>query len=559
MPTTRIKPGLVLNGWQFIERLGGGAQAPVWSALEMNLNRPIAIKIIEIKKGETTEHQKTIKELKEEARIWARLEQHVNVVTLHGYKRVPHTYEDGEEFIYHCLAMEQAHETLRARLKRDWPFEDRELFDFMVQIAKGIRYAHEEGVVHRDLKPDNILLSTQSGGDIRVAVSDFGIARALGMFYAGERWQGTSPYAAPEQKANRFTRASDIHALGVVYLEMLVGKKPKRCLRKSGGLKRDILFQILPWIQEGTRNRRLVMLLQDMVHPKSSERPKIEEVVAKLEHIQHVETEYTAASTVAEGTDKVQEVANRYVWHPLIHELFDEKLRFYWVRGFLSVKNLKQAVCSMLDPVLKQRYCVYEVYGDYDLIVRAWATDELMQDVHERLLNIKNLSGGDLAVLHADKPQYVWSGAIKPLSSKAMQKQLEETFQKLSAPEIGTALRKKGLAVGDIHELDDTVIKAFTAIRCFLVPRSELYGEVLRCISGNSQPVERVSVYGAQSGDWDVLVKYHVSSYYQLQSIPYRIQQKLSKYRVRSNTCLVTSYPMHESDDGPFLDRLLNL
>ncbi len=205
---------LVDNRYRLRETLGSGGMADVYLAHDDVLDRPLALKILS---GRYANDEEFVERFRREARNAASL-SHPNIVSI--YDRG----ETGDGTYY--IAMEYLPGgTLKDRLNKRGPLPARTAAAVALQIAEALRCAHDSGVVHRDIKPHNILIT--ESGDIKV--TDFGIARAASsstMTRTGSIL-GTAHYLSPEQAMGEPVRpASDLYSLGVVLYEMLTGELP---------------------------------------------------------------------------------------------------------------------------------------------------------------------------------------------------------------------------------------------------------------------------------------------------------------------------------------------
>ncbi|HUE95145.1 MAG TPA: serine/threonine-protein kinase, partial [Longimicrobiaceae bacterium] len=202
-----------LVGRYSIEReLGRGGMGIVYLAHEVSLDRPVALKVLPA--GMSAEPPLRERFLRE-ARMAAKL-SHPHIVPIHVVDEV-------EGFVFFAMAFIDG-ETLGERVRRQGPLSDRETAKVLREIAWALTYAHAEGVVHRDIKPDNILLERGSG---RALVADFGIAHARQDPAAAGEVSGTAEFMSPEQATGgEVGPASDLYALGVVGYFALTGRVP---------------------------------------------------------------------------------------------------------------------------------------------------------------------------------------------------------------------------------------------------------------------------------------------------------------------------------------------
>src|SRR5487761_2061919 len=204
-----------LGRYEIISELGQGAMGVVYKALDPLIERVVAIKTINLGLA-LDEKDEYEGRFYQEAKAAGRL-SHPNIVTI---------YDVGKSGDVAYIAMEflQGKE-LRDILNEVKSLPVGQILDFVSQVASGIAYAHENGIVHRDVKPSNIMV----GSDGHVKITDFGIAR---MESASVRTQtgmvlGSPKYMSPEQVTGKLIdQRSDIFSLGVVLYEMLTGKAP---------------------------------------------------------------------------------------------------------------------------------------------------------------------------------------------------------------------------------------------------------------------------------------------------------------------------------------------
>lgn len=210
-----MNEGMLLNNrYQLLERLGAGGMSDVYRARDLMLERSVAIKVLHENYSNDTAFQQRFRQ---EARAAANL-SHPNIVTVHDFG-----LDHGQLFI----VMEHIPgKDLKTILRQRGRYSVEEAIPLMVQACAGIGYAHRAGLVHCDIKPHNMIVTT----DGRLKVTDFGIARALSTILPDERadvvW-GSPQYFAPEQAVGEPpSPASDVYSLGVVMYEVLTGALP---------------------------------------------------------------------------------------------------------------------------------------------------------------------------------------------------------------------------------------------------------------------------------------------------------------------------------------------
>jgi serine/threonine-protein kinase len=205
--------GEVIAGrYELQELLGSGGMSSVYRAHDTLLERDVALKVLHEHHHEDEEF---VERFRREARAVARL-SHPNIVTV-----IDRGEDEGRQFIVFEYVEGQ---TLKDILEAG-PLDIRRALEVTIAVARGLAFAHEHGIVHRDVKPQNVLLNE----DGQAKVTDFGIARSLdveGMTQSGTVL-GTSNYIAPEQATGRPVDVqTDVYSLGVVLFELLTGEAP---------------------------------------------------------------------------------------------------------------------------------------------------------------------------------------------------------------------------------------------------------------------------------------------------------------------------------------------
>jgi serine/threonine protein kinase len=205
---------LLNNRYEVIEQIGKGGMAVVYRARDIMLERQVAVKVLR----EDYSRDPTFQErFRQEAKAAANL-THPNIVTVHDFG-----LDKGQLFI----VMENVPGTdLKALLRKRGRFNPGEALPLIIQACAGIGYAHRAGLVHCDVKPQNMLVTP----DMRLKVTDFGIARALSTIKPDEQSEivwGSPQYFAPEQAAGGApSPASDVYSLGIILYELLTGTLP---------------------------------------------------------------------------------------------------------------------------------------------------------------------------------------------------------------------------------------------------------------------------------------------------------------------------------------------
>lgn len=207
-----ISPGMLLSErYEIIDKVGSGGMADVYNAKDVRLNRNVAIKIL---KQEYSNDAKFVAKFRAEAQSVAGL-SHPNIVNV---------YDVGEDNDLYYIVMELVEGiTLKKFIEKKGRLEINEAIGIGIQIAQGIEEAHKNHIIHRDIKPQNIIISKEG----KVKVTDFGIAKAATSNTITSNAMGSVHYISPEQARGGYSdEKSDIYSLGVTLYEMLLGKVP---------------------------------------------------------------------------------------------------------------------------------------------------------------------------------------------------------------------------------------------------------------------------------------------------------------------------------------------
>ena len=207
-----LKEGMIVGErYEIISRIGSGGMADVYKAKDHKLNRLVAVKVM---KAEFSEDKSFISKFRKEAQAAAGL-AHPNVVNV---------YDVGEDNGIYYIVMELVQGiTLKDYITRKGKLTVREATSIAIQVSLGLEAAHRSNIVHRDVKPQNIIIST----DGKVKLSDFGIARAASSNTISSNVMGSVHYSSPEQVRGGYSDAkSDIYSLGITMYEMVTGRVP---------------------------------------------------------------------------------------------------------------------------------------------------------------------------------------------------------------------------------------------------------------------------------------------------------------------------------------------
>ncbi len=207
-----IKLGMLIGErYEIIEKIGTGGMSDVYKAKDNKLNRFVAVKVL---KQEYSENKNFVSKFRVEAQAAAGL-MHPNIVNV---------YDVGEDTGIHYIVMELVEGiTLKKYIEKKVRLSTKEAISIAIQVAMGIEAAHNNHIIHRDIKPQNIIISKEG----KVKVTGFGIAKAASSNTITSNVMGSVHYTSPEQARGGFSDAkSDIYSMGITLFEMLTGRVP---------------------------------------------------------------------------------------------------------------------------------------------------------------------------------------------------------------------------------------------------------------------------------------------------------------------------------------------
>ena len=207
-----VKDGIFLsNRYEVLSKIGAGGMADVYKGRDCMLNRYVAIKVL---KKEYREDENFVRKFRSEAQAAAGL-QNPNIVNV---------YDVGEDRGLYYMVMELVEGiTLKEYIQKKGRLSNKEVLSISIQMCTGIEAAHKHEIIHRDIKPQNIIISKEG----KVKVTDFGIAKAVSSHTVTSSAMGSVHYVSPEQARGGFCDAkSDIYSVGITMYEMATGKVP---------------------------------------------------------------------------------------------------------------------------------------------------------------------------------------------------------------------------------------------------------------------------------------------------------------------------------------------
>ncbi len=265
--TIALAEGMKLGGYQLVRRIGSGGMGTVWLARQLSLDRDVAVKVL---RPSLAEDPQFVYRFTQEAFAAAQLVHH-NVVQI---------YDCGSDGPIYFFSMEYVNsESLLTLVQREGRLAPEVAAGYILQAARGLKFAHDRGMVHRDIKPDNLLLNRN--GIVKVA--DLGLVKRRRLLrpppqpqggqehprtdvlrHPGESIMGTPAYMAPEQVRDpaKVDARADIYSLGCTFYHLLTGQPPFGADSAAGSMTQHVFEEAIP---PEERVRRVPKMLSDLV------------------------------------------------------------------------------------------------------------------------------------------------------------------------------------------------------------------------------------------------------------------------------------------------------
>ena len=291
-----LNPGTYLQGrYEILEKIGSGGMSVVYKAKCHTLNRLVAIKVL---KEEFASDENFVSKFKMEAQAAARL-SHPNIVNV---------YDVVDEENLHYIVMELIEGiTLKSYIEKKKLLDSKEAIGIAIQVAQGIAAAHEQHIIHRDIKPQNMIISK----DGKVKVADFGIARAVSSQTVNSSAAvGSVHYISPEQARGGYCdERSDIYSFGITLYEMVTGRVP---FEGDNTVAVALAHLEDPVVPPGDYNPQVYPELEDIILKCTKKKPdrrygSMEEVIHDLRRVlMDPECDIYQNEEIEEGGDPYQ-------------------------------------------------------------------------------------------------------------------------------------------------------------------------------------------------------------------------------------------------------------
>jgi serine/threonine-protein kinase len=289
--------GQQIGKYQILQTLGSGGFGTVYLVKDTWIDKKFAIKV---------PHRQTVDfgELLREPRLLAALD-HKNIVRIV-------TAEKADDYFFIVMEFVEG-ETLEAILSKDKAIDLPRALEFSRQICDGVEYAHRQGVLHRDLRPGNVLVTEAS----EIKIADFGTSRFLEIAEHASTIIGSPPYMAPEQFQGRAVFASDVYSIGVIMYEMMTGVLPYFSTNPKQLEKMALSGRLVP---PRERNRAISREMDEIIvkalAPEVTDRYQgAGELLDDLGTVSEIDYRDSRLSDIRKRLKAREKPSSRFCWH----------------------------------------------------------------------------------------------------------------------------------------------------------------------------------------------------------------------------------------------------
>ena len=526
MNRSPIKPEFVLKdvGIEFLDFITTGGEAEIWKVREIEFSkRLLAANLICVLFDERTDaanSQRQTRMQNQEVICWNKVSKCKNIVQ---YLSAINTVQeiDGKAYLFlgYTMPFAELGDLKKYLANNELKLDGRkELRRFLLNIASGVKFAHDVNVAHQDIKPENILLF-QEGASVDPRIMDFGMSLTTDI---DAQIGGTPEYMAPErfERGKHFSveeaKRADIYSLGILFYEIIAGKLPFEC---NFADDTDRWEKMRHWHLHGNLDlhsvdaavgRSLSELVGSMTEKLPSKRLELYKVVRQLE--KQEQDSIIFQSTLADTFSVVR--PDTYRWNPELHRVLGNNLAYCFIHCESPISDLDWLV-NNLSQCKIYGYALYRVLGGFDYVLRVWhkrtyreALDQVFHQMQVRLsaklfrfevATVKLFK--DSKLLAATTPQE----ALDPIAKSANS----------TAAAEAEALINKGLASSLLTAPKGQAIRFFVTLkasgRINEWARKALVNQFAELLKGNKK-VKQLSMYTGD-GDYSLLLKFRLEHF----------------------------------------------
>ena len=567
-----LKEGMTLpvSAITLEKHITDGGDAEIWEVTQRGLIPQLLVaKLVVIPVDATESDKNRVQRLMDqEAKIWSKIAFCPHIVPMLGQVQEPITVEDKEYYVLGFLTHRAECDLGRAlKGKEMQSMGAKAMLEFLLQLAEGLKTAHDYSIAHMDVKPENVLLF-KLGTGYYARWTDFGVS--ISSDFAADLF-GTPKYMAPErfQKGKQFSiteyMRADVFSLGVVFYEIIAGRHPfvgdeKPTDSISEEFWRDAVERKEPDF-EILRERGLVginKMLGDMLR-KTGYRADMPLVIAHLKHA--LEELFIEEYSVRQKTLVLSE--GIYRWNPNVHRMLGSTLHYYMVDCEQQVHL--EWIKSNLQQSGIHGYACYIVLGEFDYVFRIWVKRAYLKPLEDIWTRFTATYGGRVRKLIVDDLDVFYGSRTleqtnedELLSAIANTTELERTQQEKTLINLGLVMAPLHVKVKGTR-----LFIGFRSKQLIHYQRKLISNDIKQLLSNQDlgYKCNELSIYQGE-GDYGVLVKFRLEEFGQYAAILESLLTIAEEARKSGINIDIESYvevflkQTVESDDGSILHEV---
>jgi len=557
------------------EHICDGGEAEIWGVVQRGLStQQLAAKLVALPAGPdaNTEDKVRIQRLMDqEATHWSKISDCPHIMPMLGQVQEPVTIEEHEYFVLGFLTHRAACDLKRALLNKEFAaMGAKALLEFMRQLAEGIKSAHDFGVAHMDIKPENVLLFKYGGTEYYARWTDFGIS--ISSDFAPDRF-GTPRYMAPErfQKGRAFAVAdykrADVFSLGVVFYEFVTGSHPfTKDQTATAALSEEFWRTVInngevdfePLNHRGIGG--IERLMRGMLS-KSANRPDMALVIAHLNHA--LDELFIEDYSLRQKTLALS--SGIYRWNPSVHALLGSTLHYYLVDCEQPALDLEWITTNLSQSGI-HGYACYCVLGEFDYIFRVWLKRAYLKALEDIWTRFAATCGGRVRRFMVDEAEPFYGARQLAVQNETELLAAVARTTDFEKEQQWKSLSEPGIVLGRIGGLTEGT-RLFVLLR-WRKPagpfnRKLIAHEIKRLLENHSTEFrcDELSIYQG-TGDYEVLVKFRLAQFRQVAPVLERLLEVTEDARKSGINIAVETYAevvfkqTVECDDGSIIHEV---
>jgi serine/threonine protein kinase len=533
-----LKSGITLptSAITLEEHICDGGEAEIWSVVQRGLSiQQLAAKLVAlptVADAGSEDRSRIQRLMDQEATHWSKISGCPHIMPMLGQIQEAVQIDESEYFVLGFLTHRAACDLKRALLNEEFStMGAKALLEFMRQLAEGIKSAHDFGVAHMDVKPENVLLFRYGGAEYYARWTDFGVS--ISSDFAPDRF-GTPRYMSPErfEKGRAFSvveyKRADVFSLGILFYEIITGCHPFIKDQTTTAVLSEEFWRTA--INNGAIDyeplkRRGLSSVERMMHgmlSKSGSRPDMALVIAHLKHAQ--DELFIEDYSLRQKTLLLS--SGIYRWNPGVHALLGSTLHYYLVDCEQPASDLEWITTNLSQSGL-HGYACYCVLGEFDYIFRIWLKRAYLKALDDLWTRFAATCGGRVRRFMVEEAEPFYGSKPLGVSNETeLLSAIAETTD-YDRQEQWKTLSHAGIAMGRIAEPCDGT-RLFVLLRwrkqAGALHRRLIAHEIRRLLGNGAAEFQcnDLSIYQG-AGDYEVLAKFRLPEFKQVAPVLERL------------------------------------